>query len=140
MDRKSKLSKHVPVKRVVAVEEVAVVVDHTGLEALDVEEVDLEEDEETIEAHQEHATTATRPDTWQEIALKNVERDEVDLAVVEEVVEVEAGHVTTAMKKDTWPESAHKAIGVNMITETIIHFCATENIKFLFVCYNNWCL
>jgi len=118
MDRKSKLSKHVPVKRE-AVEEAVVVVDHTGHEALDEEEVDLEEaeekEEEEEEAHQEHAITAIRPDTWQETALKNVERDEVDLAVVE--VEEEAGHVTTAMRKDTWQESAHKAIGVNMIIE-----------------------
>ena len=112
MDRKSKLSKHVPVKRE-AVEEAVVVVDHTGHEALGEEEVDLEEaeemeDEEEEEAHQEHAITAIRPDTWQEPALKNVGRDEVDLAVVEE----EAGHVTTAMKKGTWQENVHQETDV----------------------------
>ena len=85
---------------------------HTVQEALDVEEEVLEEAEEMEEEdHQEHAITATRPVTWQEIVQKNEENDEVDSVVVEEV-EAEAGHVTIAMKKDTWQENVHQETDV----------------------------
>jgi len=89
---------------------------HTAQEALDVEEeVSVEAEEKEEEDHQEHATTVMRPDTWQEIALKNEERDEVGLEVVVAAEVVVAEHVTIAMKKDTWQESAQKETGVKRV-------------------------
>ena len=89
---------------------------HTAQEALGVEEeVSEEAEEKEEEDHQEHATTVMRPDTWQEIALKNEERDEVGLEVVVAAEVVVAEHVTIAMKKDTWQESAQKETGVKRV-------------------------
>ena len=113
MDKKSKLSKLEPARKEEAVVEANGL---TAQEALDVEEAVLEEAEEMEEEdHQEHATTVIRPDTWQEIALKNDERDEVGLEVVEVAEVVVAEHATIAMKKDTWQESAQKEIGVKRV-------------------------
>ena len=111
MAKKSRWNKHVHEKKVVAVDVVEAVIDHTGLEALD-EAVDLEvavevAEEMTVEV--ETAITAISQGIWHEIAGKSAEKEvvaEVDSEVVEEVEATE--RATIATKKDTWQENAQK--------------------------------
>merc|ERR1739846_226272 len=107
-----------------AVDVVGVVIDHTGLEALD-EEV---AEEMTVEVEEvETAITAISQGIWHEIAEKNVEKEvvaEVDLEVVEEEVEA-TERATIAIKKDTWQENAQKETAEIVRNSEETSFCTT---------------